>query len=200
MLVLAAPPGGGKTTITREIMRLDPETQLSISATTRAIRPGEQDGVHYHFIDEPRFKAMVEAGEMLEHAFVYNNYHYGTPKAPVEKALASGRDVLFDIDWQGTRQLKEKMPKDVVTIFILPPSWKTLADRLHGRARDTEDEIQRRLSKSQEEIAHYKEFDYVIVNNVLEDSIAAVRGIIAAERTRRHRLTDLDNFVATLKP
>lgn len=200
MLVLCAPPGGGKTTISREIMRLDPSTFVSVSATTRNMRPGEQDGVHYHFIDEPAFKKMVDAGEMLEHAFVYNNYHYGTPRAPVEQALCDGRDVLFDIDWQGARQLKEKAPDDVVSIFILPPSWDVLEDRLRGRARDASDEIERRLSKAADEISHYTEFEYVIVNNALEDSIRAVRAIIEAERAKRRRLTGLQELVGALKP
>lgn len=200
MLVLCAPPGGGKTTISRAIMRQDPDTVVSVSATTRQKRPGEIEGKHYYFVSEEEFKRMVDNGEMLEHAFVYNNYHYGTPKAPVEKALAEGRDVLFDIDWQGARQLHANSKGDVVSIFILPPSWDALADRLHSRAQDSEDEIVRRLSKSAEEISHYVEFKYVIVNNVLEDAIAQVRSIIDAERSKRRRLLNLEQFVATLTP
>lgn len=200
MLVLCAPPGGGKTTISREIMRLDPTTFVSVSATTRNMRPGEQDGVHYHFVDEAAFKKMVDDGDMLEHAFVYNNYHYGTPRGPVEEALAAGRDVLFDIDWQGARQLQAKAPDDVVSIFILPPSWAVLEDRLRGRGRDSNDDIDRRLSKAADEISHYDEFEYVIVNNALEDSIRAVRSIIEAERAKRRRLSGLQDLVGALKP
>lgn len=200
MLVLASPPGGGKTTISREIMRLDPATTISVSATTRAKRPGEVEGQHYYFVDRPEFEKMIEAGDMLEHAMVYNQHLYGTPRAPVEKALEEGRDVLFDIDWQGNRKLAEMAPDDVVSVFLLPPSWDELAHRLHNRAQDSEEEIERRLGKAQDEIAHYKEFDYVIVNNDLQDSIAAVRAILEAERQKRRRLTDLDGFIATLKP
>lgn len=200
MLVLSSPPGGGKTTISREIMTRDPETTVSISATTRAMRPGEINGTHYHFVNEGKFQEMVAAGHMLEHAFVYNSHHYGTPRAPVEEALSQGRDVLFDIDWQGTNSLKHTMPADVVTVFILPPSWKVLAERLHGRAQDSEEEIVRRLSKAMNEIAHYREFDYVVTNNNLEESIQAVWSILKSERMKRHRQPDLDGFVATLKP
>jgi guanylate kinase len=200
MLILSSPPGGGKTTISREIMARDPETTVSISATTRAMRPGEIDGTHYHFVNEAKFQEMVAEGNMLEHAFVYNNYHYGTPKAPVEAALSQGKDLLFDIDWQGTRSLKQTMPNDVVTVFILPPSWETLCDRLHGRAQDSEEEIMRRLSKASDEIAHYREFDYVVTNKDLEESIQAVWSILRSERMKRHRQPDLDAFVTTLKP
>jgi len=200
MLVLASPPGGGKTTVTRAIADRDPQTVISVSATTRAMRPGEVDGQHYYFVTREKFETMIAEGQMLEHALVYNNYFYGTPKAPVEKALAEGRDVLFDIDWQGNRTLSSVAPADVVSVFLLPPSWQTLADRLHGRKQDSEEEIERRLGKAQDEIAHYGEFDYVIVNNDLEDTIAQVRAILDAERNRRQRLTDVDAFVATLKP
>jgi guanylate kinase len=200
MLVLASPPGGGKTTITRELTRLDPKTMISVSATTREKRPGEVEGQHYYFVSREKFQQMVDKGEMLEHALVYNNHYYGTPRAPVEKALAEGRDVLFDIDWQGHQRLIEIAREDVVSIFILPPSWKDLEERLRGRARDSEDEIARRLSKAQQEISHYKEFQYVVVNTDLNDSVHRVQEILDAERIRRHRLQDLDAFVATLKP
>lgn len=200
MLVLASPPGGGKTTITRELAGIDTHTVISVSATTRARRPGEVDGVHYYFVTPDNFQQMVDRNEMLEHALVYNKFMYGTPKAPVEKALTSGRDVLFDIDWQGNRKLAEIAPADVVSIFLLPPSWEELERRLHHRAQDSEEEIERRLSKAKDEIAHYKEFQYVIVNNDLNDSIAQVRSILETERTRRHRLLDVDNFVQTLEP
>jgi guanylate kinase len=200
MLVLASPPGGGKTTITRELMRTDPQTVVSISATTRAKRPGEVEGQHYHFVSHEKFQQMVDNKEMLEHALVYNKNYYGTPKAPVDKYLAEGRDVLFDIDWQGNRSLSAIAPHDVVSVFLLPPSWDTLAHRLHARAQDSEEEITKRLSMAQDEISHYREFQYVIVNNDLTESMAHVRSILDAERTKRERLTDVDDFVKTLKP
>lgn len=200
MFVLASPPGGGKTTITRALIDRDPDTMVSVSATTRSMRPGEVEGKHYYFVDQNKFKRMIEDGEMLEHALVYNGQYYGTPKAPVEKALSEGRDVLFDIDWQGMRQLKAMAPEDVVSIFVLPPSWNTLEERLRGRGRDPEDDIKRRLEKAAAEISHYKEFQYVIINDDLDQSIEAVRGILTAERQKRHRLIGLHAFVDTLKP
>lgn len=200
MLVLASPPGGGKTSVSRELMKRDPNTTVSVSATTRAMRPGEVDGQHYHFVTREKFEQMIESGEMLEHALVYNNYFYGTPKAPVEKALVAGKDVLFDIDWQGNLSLKNMLPADVVSIFLLPPSWQELSHRLHNRAQDSEEEIERRLSKAQDEIAHYREFDYVIVNNDFEETMSRVQAILEAERQKRSRLQDLDVFVETLKP
>jgi guanylate kinase len=200
ILILASPPGGGKTTISRAIRAVDPDTAISVSATTRNMRPGEVEGEHYFFVSTPKFQEMISAGEMLEYALVYNNYLYGTPKAPVERALESGKDLIFDIDWQGTRKLTETNPHDVVSIYILPPTWQTLADRLHGRKQDSEDEIDRRLSKAREEIAHFKEFNYIIVNDDLDDSIRKVRAILEAERNKRVRLKDVDAFVETLKP
>ena len=200
MLVLASPPGGGKTTITREIARRDPETVISVSATTRAKRPGEVEGQHYYFVANEKFEQMIKAGDMLEHALVYNSHFYGTPKKPVEKALTEGRDVLFDIDWQGNRTLSEIARDDVVSVFLLPPSWDELAHRLHNRAQDSEEEIVKRLGKARDEIAHYREFQYVIVNNNLEDSIAKVRAILEAERQKRNRLVGIQAFVDTLKP
>ncbi len=200
MLVLSSPPGGGKTTITRELMRSDAQTTVSVSATTRAKRPGEFEGTHYYFVSPEKFQRMVDADEMLEHALVYNKNYYGTPKAPVEKALSEGRDVLFDIDWQGNRKLHEVAKDDVVSVYILPPSWEALASRLYGRAQDSEEEIARRLSMAQEEISHYKEFQYVIVNNDLDESVQLVHNILRAERAKRTRLMDLDAFVETLKP
>lgn len=200
MLILASPPGGGKTTITREMMRLDPQTTISVSATTRAKRPGEVEGQHYYFVSREKFQEMVAAGEMLEHALVYNNNYYGTPKAPVEKALASGKDVLFDIDWQGCRRLTEIAKNDVVSVFLLPPSWADLEARLHARAQDSEEEIARRLGMARDEISHYKEFQYVVVNNDLGESIKQVQGILDAERTKCQRLLDVQAFVDTLKP
>jgi len=200
MLVLASPPGGGKTTISREIVRLDKQTTVSVSATTRAKRPGEVEGEHYYFVTPQKFQQMIDHGDMLEHALVYNNHMYGTPRAPVEKALSGGCDVIFDIDWQGLRKLSDIAPEDVVSIFLLPPDWKTLEDRLHGRKQDSEQEIARRLGKAPEEIDHYREFQYVIVNNDLQESIAKVRTILEAERMKRTRLNGLQEFVHTLRP
>ncbi len=199
MLVLSSPPGGGKTTISRELVKLDSMTTVSVSATTRDKRPGEVEGEHYYFVTKEKFKQMTDAGEMLEVALVYNDKYYGTPKKPVEKALAEGRDVIFDVDWQGNRSFVQKMPDDVVSIFLLPPSWEVLEERLRGRARDSEEEIVRRLSKAADEISHYNEFQYVIVNHDLKESIAKVRAILEAERNKRQRLGGIQEFVDTLK-
>lgn len=200
MLVLASPPGGGKTTISREIAKRDPHTAISVSATTRAQRPGEVEGEHYYFVTRDRFQTLIDKGDMLEHAMVYNSNLYGTPRAPVEKALSEGRDVLFDIDWQGNQKLSQIAGGDVVSVFILPPSWKALEERLYARAQDSQDEIKRRLGKAADEMSHYQEFQYVIVNNDLEESVRQLEAILAAERARRSRLTGLDDFVKTLKP
>lgn len=200
MVVLASPPGGGKTTVSRAIMGRDPLTTVSVSATTRAMRPGEVEGQHYYFMDRPAFEKLVAEGQMLEHALVYNNYFYGTPRGPVEAALQAGRDVLFDIDWQGNRSLSCLAPDDVVSIFLLPPGWSALEERLHNRAQDSEEEITRRLSKARDEIDHYQEFSYVIVNDDLEATITRVRAIIEAERQKRTRLMDVADFVQTLAP
>ncbi|MBI3440227.1 MAG: guanylate kinase [Proteobacteria bacterium] len=200
MLILASPPGGGKTTITRELARLDLQTTISVSATTRAKRPGEVDGKHYHFVSPDKFQQMIDQGEMMEYALVYNKNMYGTPRTPVEKALRAGKDVLFDIDWQGNRKFTEIAQEDVVSIFLLPPSWVELERRLHNRAQDSEEEIKRRLGKARDEISHYTEFQYVIVNNDLNESVRQVRNILEAERAKRRRLIDLQGFVDTLKP
>lgn len=200
MFVLASPPGGGKTTITRAIMQDDPDTLISVSATTRAMRPGEEEGKHYYFVTHDHFKEMIGNDELLEYALVYNNHYYGTPKEPVEKALEEGRDVLFDIDWQGTHQLSMIAPNDVVSIFLLPPTWKTLEERLRGRAQDSDDEIDRRLDKAADEISHYREFQYVLVNDDLAETLRAVKDILRVERLKRHRVKELQNFVDTLKP
>jgi len=200
MLVLAAPPGCGKTTIVQEIAKTDPMTMISVSATTRALRPGEVDGKHYYFVDRKKFQQMVDGGEMMEYALVYNSNMYGTPKAPVEKALKEGRDVLFDIDWQGNRKLSDIAKDDVVSIFLLPPSWAELERRLYDRAQDSREEITRRLGKVPDEISHYKDFQYVLVNTDLNKTIKQVYSILEAERIKRHRLSDLQDFVDTLKP
>jgi guanylate kinase len=200
MLILSSPPGGGKTTISRVIRDTDPETMISVSATTRNQRPGEVEAEHYYFVKPDKFQDMIDKNEMLEYALVYNNYLYGTPRAPVEKALSEGRDVIFDIDWQGMRKLKDIAREDIVSVFLLPPTWATLEERLHGRQRDPEPEIRRRLGEAGKEISHYKEFDYIIVNKDLQKSVARVRSILEAERLKRTRLTNIDEFVATLKP
>lgn len=200
MLVLASPPGGGKTSISREIIRRDDHTTISVSATTRKQRPGEEEGKHYYYVSREKFEDMVANGDMLEYALVYNGQMYGTPKAPVEAALAEGRDVLFDVDWQGNRSLSATAHDDVVSIFILPPTWDTLEQRLHSRAQDSEDEIRRRLAKARDEIKHYKEFQYIIVNYDFEESVQRVLAILEGERLKRTRLTNIEEFVETLHP
>lgn len=196
-LVIAAPSGAGKSTITRALLASEPEASLSISATTRPPRPGEQDGIHYHFRDQAGFDAMVAAGAMLEWATVFGR-SYGTPRAPVERALAAGRDVVFDIDWQGFRQLRAALPGDVVGAFILPPSYAALEARLHGRGGDSPQEIARRMAAARSEIAHWAEFDHVLVNRDLDVAVADVRGILRAARCAIARQPGLAAFVASL--
>jgi len=186
MLVLSSPSGAGKSTLSRLLLENDGNLMLSISVTTRPRRASEVDGVHYRFIDRDRFVALREAGELLEWAEVHGNL-YATPREPVEAALARGRDVLFDIDWQGTQQLKQAMPDDVVGIFILPPSMRELRSRLERRAEDKVDVIKRRLANARAEIAHWPEYDYVIVNEDLQDTYEATRQILQAERGARER-------------
>lgn len=198
MLVLSSPSGAGKTTLSREILDADPGIELSISVTTRKQRPGEIDGRHYHFIDRPRFDAMVAGGELLEWAEVFGNC-YGTPRRPVEEALSAGRDVMFDVDWQGTQQLREKAPKDLVSVFVLPPSIPELRRRLHTRAQDSEEVIQARMAKAADEMSHWSEYDYVIVNHDFDRALAEVRTILAAERLKRERRTGLSAFVRSLQ-
>ncbi len=193
MLVLSSPSGAGKTTIARKLLETDTNLTISISVTTRQQRPGERDGIDYHFIDEPRFLAMIEAGELLEHAQVYGN-RYGTPKAPVEAALQSGRDVLFDIDWQGAQQLRGSAQADVVSVFILPPTVAELRRRLTDRARDDEADIQRRLDQVSDDVTRWPEYDYVIVNETLDRSLAQVRAVLVAERLRWRRQPGLFQF------
>jgi guanylate kinase len=198
MLVLSSPSGAGKTTISRALLERDGNLNLSISATTRPMRPGEKEGVHYHFVDQARFDRMVADGALLEHARVFGN-SYGTPRAPVDEALASGRDVLFDIDWQGTQQLAEKARKDLVAVFILPPSTKELERRLHTRAQDSDAEVAKRMAKAADEMSHWAEYDYIIVNTDIEASLRQVQAILEAERLRRERQVGLHDFVATLR-
>lgn len=196
-LVLAAAPGGGKTSVSRALLATEPELSLSISVTTRAPRPAEQEGVHYFFRTPEQFDAMVAAGELLEHAR-FMGRGYGTPRAAVERALAEGRDVLFDIEWQGHRQLKAKIPADTVGIFLLPPSMQELERRLRGRAQDSEEEIGRRLAVAREEMTHWEDFDHVLVNRDFDRTVAEVRAILHAARTARARLPWLGGFVADL--
>jgi guanylate kinase len=194
MLVMSSPSGAGKTSISRRVLELEPELRLSISVTTRPQRPGEVDGVHYHFIDQPQFDAVVAAGELLEHARVYG-HSYGTPRAAVETALAAGEDVLFDIDWQGAQQLREAAAGDMVGVFILPPSIPELERRLRVRAQDPEETVRFRLAQVASDVTHWPEYDYVLVNKAFEASVAAVRAILAAERLRRKRQPGLTDFV-----
>ena len=180
-LVVAAPSGTGKSTITRALLAAEPELELSVSVTTRAPRPGEEDGVHYHFRDRAAFDALVEAGRLLEWAEVFDR-RYGTPREPVEAALAAGRDVAFDIDWQGYRQLRAAMPGDVVGVFVLPPSIATLERRLRARGGDAPEQVERRLAGARTEISHWREFDHLVVNADLERAVDDVRCILHASR------------------
>jgi guanylate kinase len=198
MLVLSSPSGAGKTTLSRKLLESDPGVELSISVTTRKQRPGEVDGRDYHFIDATRFDAMVEAGELLEWAQVFG-HRYGTPRAPVEAALARGRDVLFDIDWQGTQQLQEKTGRDLVSIFVLPPAIPDLERRLRTRAQDSDEVIHARMAKAADEMSHWAEYDYVVINTDIDNAFAEVQSILAAERLKRERQTGLSEFVRRLQ-
>ncbi|MGX9964582.1 guanylate kinase [Roseomonas sp. F4] len=196
-LVLASAPGVGKTSVSRALLEMEPELALSVSATTRAPRPGELEGVHYFFRTPEQFDAMVEAGEFLEYA-KFIGRSYGTPRAAVEASLAAGRDVLFDIEWQGHRQLRERLPGDVVGICLLPPSMAELERRLRGRAQDSEAEISRRLIAAKDEIAHWADFDHVLVNRDFDRTVAEVRAILHAARNTRARQPWLPEFIAGL--
>ncbi len=198
MFVLSSPSGAGKSTLARRLLASDPNIKMSVSVTTRPPRPGEVDGEHYHFVDQAAFNRMVEAGELLEHAQVFGNF-YGTPRAPVDQALAAGRDVLFDIDWQGAQQLEKNARNDLVRVFILPPSWGELERRLHARAQDSEEVVRHRMAKAADEMSHWAEYDYVLVNEDVEDSHNRIRAILMSERLRRARQTGLTDFVASLR-
>jgi guanylate kinase len=198
MLVLSSPSGAGKTTLSRMLLKADRHIELSVSVTTRPQRPGEIDGRDYHFIDIVRFESMVKTGKLLEWAEVFG-HRYGTPRMPVEKALRAGRDVLFDIDWQGTQQLREKARDDLVSVFILPPSVTELRRRLERRAQDTRAIIAGRMSKAAGEMSHWPEYDYVIVNRDKKNAFAEVRAILAAERLKRERQIGLSAFVRDLQ-
>lgn len=198
MLVLSSPSGAGKTTISHRLLDVDKEIDLSVSVTTRAPRAGEVNGRDYTFIDATEFNLLVNRDQLLEHAKVFGNY-YGTPRMPVEKTLSKGRDVLFDIDWQGTQQLAEKARDDLVSIFILPPSWHELERRLFSRAQDDPSEINRRMAKAADEMSHWAEYDYVIVNRDLDQSVEAVKSILLSERLKRRRQVGLAEFISGLK-
>jgi len=198
MLVLSSPSGAGKTTLSRKLLDADQGVALSVSVTTRKQRPGEVDGRDYHFIDTARFEAMVKKNELLEWAQVFG-HRYGTPRGPVEAALERGRDVLFDIDWQGTQQLREKAARDLVSVFVLPPSIPDLEERLRTRAQDSDEVIHARMAKASDEMSHWAEYDYVVINREIETAFAQVRAILAAERLRRERQTGLSDFVRGLQ-
>ncbi len=198
MMVLSSPSGAGKTTISRRLLQEDPAISLSVSVTTRAARVNEVSGRDYHFIDPIDFNLMVNRDQLLEHAKVFGNY-YGTPRLPVENTLAEGHDVLFDIDWQGTQQLVEKARDDLVSVFILPPTWHELERRLYSRAMDEPAEINRRMAKAADEMSHWAEYDYVIINRDLDTSVAAVKAILHSERLKRRRLVGLAEFVKGLQ-
>ena len=196
-LVIAAPPGAGKTSVSRALLESEADLTLSVSVTTRAARPGEQDGVHYHFRDMAEYHAMIARGDLLEHA-MFLGRGYGTPRAPVEAALAEGRDVLFDIEWQGHRQLKTSMPADVTSIFLLPPSMAELERRLRNRGQDSDAEIVKRMAAAREEIAHWDEFDHVLINQDFAATVAAARAVLHATRSTRTRQPGMAGFIKGL--
>ena len=198
MMVLASPSGAGKSSISRAIFEDDPNISLSVSVTTRARRTDEIEGVHYHFIEVAEFQRMRAEGELLESAEVHGNF-YGTPRARVEEKLSAGRDILFDIDWQGTLQLLKRARDDMITIFILPPSIRELRKRLERRAQDSKETIETRLKNARIEMEHWKEYDYVLVNEDLDQSCARVRSILAAARQKRDRFTQMESFVRDLQ-
>ena len=199
LLVLSSPSGAGKTTITRRLVERDPELDMSVSVTTRPRREEEVDGRDYLFIDRRRFDEMIAQGELLDHASVFEN-GYGTPRRPIELALAAGRDVVGDLDWQGTQQLKESVREDLVSVFVLPPSRAELEIRLRARAQDSAAAVAARMAKAAEEMSHWPEYDYVIVNRDIEDSVAQVQAVVTAERLRRTRQVGLADFVDRLRP
>jgi guanylate kinase len=198
MFVLSSPSGAGKTTLSRMLVAEIPALQMSVSATTRPKRPGEVDGKDYYFVDQKRFDAMVANGELLEWATVFGNC-YGTPRAPVDASLAAGKDVLFDIDWQGTQQLRSRSPSDVVSVFILPPSATDLEKRLHTRAQDSEEVIRGRMKKAGDEMSHFDAYDYIVVNDNIGIAFESVKSILRAEQLKRERQIGLTEFVGNLR-
>ena len=197
MLVISSPSGAGKSTIARTLLETDKQIGLSVSVTTRQRRPSEVEGIHYHFKTVREFERLRDSDSLLEWAEVHGNF-YGTPREPVEQAMSEGRDMLFDIDWQGAQQLQQKMQADVVSIFVLPPTMTELQSRLHRRAEDSEEVIQTRLANSRAEIAHWREYDYVIINDDLNAAFDAVQSIVKAERLRRDRRHGMFDFVREL--
>ncbi len=198
MLVLSSPSGAGKTTLSRSLLEDDDNLSMSVSATTRNPRPGEVNGKDYTFMEPVDFSLLVNRDELLEHAKVFDHY-YGTPRKPVEEALKQGNDILFDIDWQGTQQLAQKAGDDLVSIFVLPPSTQALEKRLKSRAQDSDEVVAKRMSKASEEISHWAEYDYVVVNDDINRCRAEVKAILQAERVRRKRRTGLLTFVEQLR-
>jgi guanylate kinase len=198
MFVLSSPSGAGKTTLSRMLIAENPDLKMSVSVTTRPIRPGEVDGRDYHFIDQKKFDAMVAKDELLEWANVFNN-SYGTPRAPVDAALAMGQNVLFDIDWQGTQQLRGRSPKDVVSVFILPPSVQALEQRLHTRAQDSDEVIRGRMKKAGDEMSHFDAYDYIVVNDNIGIAFEAVKSILRAEQLKLDRQIGVTLFVQKLR-
>jgi guanylate kinase len=197
LLVLSSPSGAGKTTLTRRILDTDPNIRISVSVTTRPPRPGEKDGVDYRFVSNETFGLMQNRGELLEHAKVFGNY-YGTPRAPVEEAISDGVDVIFDVDWQGAQQLKQREGDDLVSVFILPPSMRALEQRLKSRGQDRPEVIAERMARAAEEISHWDGYDYILVNEDVDAAERQVSAILAAERLKRHRQTGLVDFVRRL--
>ena len=197
MLVLSSPSGAGKTTLSRKLLELEPLVTMSVSVTTRPPRQGEVEGKDYFFTSTSSFQGMAKGGGFLEHAQVFGN-HYGTPKEPVMMALAKGRDVLFDIDWQGTQQLRQQAGDDLVSIFVLPPSHAELERRLRVRAQDAEDVVAGRMARASNEISHWAEYDYVVINDDLDSTVTKIRTILAAERMKRSRATGIPSFVSKL--
>ncbi len=194
MLVLSSPSGAGKSTIARALLAEHTDLMMSVSATTRPMRPGETEGKDYYFVSPERFEEMAETGEMLEHATVFGN-RYGSPRAPVEEALASGKDVLFDVDWQGTQQLSQSAGDDLVSVFILPPSIDELERRLYSRAQDSEEVVKGRMAKATSEMSHWAEYDYIIVNEDIDQSVSEAKAILMAERLKRNRRTGLTKLL-----
>ena len=198
MLVLSSPSGAGKTTLSRQLLENDPHIQLSVSCTTRQKRPGEKDGIDYRFVDTATFRGMIERKQFLEYAQVFGNY-YGTPRGPVEAALSAGRDMLFDIDWQGTQQLEKTSGNDLVRVFVLPPSNRELMRRLVTRAQDPSDVVAERMAKAADEMSHWAEYDYVVVNRDIATSLSSLKAILTAERLKRARQVGLSEFVKALR-